>query len=242
MMHIAMEWFESESGIDITPCHDADGTWNPGQDCFQFPKDPAAGGGSWQSGCEPGPLGGYSSACGPPFNSEPDDTPPTVTITSPEDGTRFDSDPGTGLAEVIITVDADDGDGWGMQQVQLVIDGVEVPGGTDTTEPYEFSANFEPGVYEIGAIATDLAENVGEAEPVNVGVDEDPPQPDPTGDSGDSGSDGSGGSSSGGGSSGSSGGGGDEEKDGCGCSTEPVSPMWALWGVAGLLALRRRRD
>jgi MYXO-CTERM domain-containing protein len=245
MMHIGMEWLESESGIDLTPCHDADGTWHPTQDCFQFPKDPAAGGGSWQTGCDSGPLGGYSSTCGPPFNSEPDDAPPIVTIVSPEDGTRFDSDPGTGLAELTITIDADDGDGWGVQEVQLVIDGVEIAGGTDSTEPYEFTASFEPGVYEIGATATDFAENVGEADPITVGVDEDPPVS-PTEGTDETGTGTGGGSSSSGGSSGSSSGSatedGEESKDGCGCSTKPSSPVWALCGIAGLLALRRRRD
>jgi uncharacterized protein (TIGR03382 family) len=262
MMHIGMEWLESESGIDLTPCHDADGTWNPTQGCFQFPKDPAAGGGTWAEGCDSGPLGGYSSTCGPPFNSEPDDAPPIVTITSPEDGTSFDSDPGTGLAEFLIAVDADDGDGWGVQEVQLVVDGTPIDGGTDSTEPYEFTAKFEPGVYEVGATATDYAGNVGEADPITVGVDEDV-EPDPTGDGGDGsgddggddggGDDGGGddggddgsddGGDDGGGSSGESfpDGGGEDSKDGCGCSTKPSSPMWALGGFFGLLALRRRR-
>jgi len=242
MMHIGMEWLESESGIDLTPCHDADGTWNPTQDCFQFPKDPAAGGGTWAEGCASGPLGGYSSTCGPPFNSEPDDAPPIVTITSPEDGSRFDSDPGTGLAEISVVIDADDGDGWGVQEVQLVIDGVEVAGGTDSTEPYEFAVKLEPGVYEIGATATDLAENVGEADPITVGVDEDPPIPTETGTDGTTGTGGGSSSGSSGGSSGSATDGGGGGKDGCGCATGPASPVWTLWGVAGLLALRRRRD
>jgi MYXO-CTERM domain-containing protein len=261
MMHIGMEWFESESGIDLTPCHNADGTWNPTQDCFQFPKDPATGGGSWQSGCESGPLGGYSSTCGPPFNSEPDDAPPIVTVVSPEDGTTFDSDPGSGLAEFTVTIDADDGDGWGVSVVQLVIDGTEVDGGTDSSEPYEFLVRLESGVYEIGATATDYADNVGEADPITIGVDQDVPDPDPTedggdgsgddggdgGDGGDDGSDGGddgddGGDGGGSSSGSSSGGGGEGEKEGCGCSTEPTSPAWALCGLAGLLALRRRRS
>jgi hypothetical protein len=63
MMHNGMDWFESETGVDITPCHDADGTWNPGPDCHSFPLDPGTGVGAWPS-CDSGPLSGPSATCG----------------------------------------------------------------------------------------------------------------------------------------------------------------------------------
>ncbi len=42
MMHIGMEWIESDSGIDVTPCHDADGRWHlePGARLRLFPPGP----------------------------------------------------------------------------------------------------------------------------------------------------------------------------------------------------------
>lgn len=64
----AVPWIEAHTGLDVTPCHDADGTWNPGPDCGGFPLDPATGGGAWPR-CQTGPLGAESSSCAPP----PDD-------------------------------------------------------------------------------------------------------------------------------------------------------------------------
>jgi pimeloyl-ACP methyl ester carboxylesterase/adenylate kinase family enzyme len=46
-LYLAVDWIESETGHDVTPCHDADGTWNPGPLCDGLPLEPALGGGSW---------------------------------------------------------------------------------------------------------------------------------------------------------------------------------------------------
>ena len=66
MMHIGMPWFEQDSGLDLTPCHDAEGNWSPGPDCGGFPQNAGAGGGSWPS-CNPGPVSGASATCGAPY-------------------------------------------------------------------------------------------------------------------------------------------------------------------------------
>lgn len=61
-----MKWIEKTISIDITPCFDADGTWNPGPDCKGFPMNPEQGGGSWDKGCaENAMLSGPSTTCGP---------------------------------------------------------------------------------------------------------------------------------------------------------------------------------
>lgn len=60
-IHKWVEWVEEETGIDITPCFDADGTWSPSEACKDFP-DPEAGG-SWDS-CDAGKLSGWSHTCG----------------------------------------------------------------------------------------------------------------------------------------------------------------------------------
>jgi secreted trypsin-like serine protease len=46
--HVA--WLEATSGIDLTPCHDANG-WNPTADCAGFPVNPDQGLGTWSSMC-----------------------------------------------------------------------------------------------------------------------------------------------------------------------------------------------
>src|SRR5258705_13251663 len=46
--HVA--WAEQQSGIDITPCHDANG-WNPSADCMGSPTNPGEGVGTWATSC-----------------------------------------------------------------------------------------------------------------------------------------------------------------------------------------------
>jgi hypothetical protein len=61
MMHRGISWFESQSGVDITPCHDANGTWNPSEGCGEFPLETRPGAGSWTSGCGGVDLSGWSA-------------------------------------------------------------------------------------------------------------------------------------------------------------------------------------
>ena len=82
----AVGWIEDETGFDVTPCHDADGTWNPGPACRSFVSDPLAEG-SWSEGC-PGELGEESATCGPSL-AESDLEPPLVDISFPDDEHEF---------------------------------------------------------------------------------------------------------------------------------------------------------
>ena len=65
-----LEWLESASGVDLTPCHDADGTWNPSEDCDAFPLSPTDEGNEWASSCGPHDLSGLGELCGPAFGEE----------------------------------------------------------------------------------------------------------------------------------------------------------------------------
>ena len=47
--HVA--WAEQISGVDLTPCHDANG-WNPTSACTGFPTNPGDGVGSWATLCQ----------------------------------------------------------------------------------------------------------------------------------------------------------------------------------------------
>lgn len=71
MMHNGIGWFEDRSGIDLTPCHDAAGNWDPGPNCTDFPLEPATGHGSWANGCSGGDLSGPSQTCGAPNGDPP---------------------------------------------------------------------------------------------------------------------------------------------------------------------------
>ena len=264
MMHNGMEWFEQESGVDLTPCHDAQGNWQPSGACAGFPKEPGVGGGVWEEGCAAGAVGGASQMCGMP--TEPDDTAPTVMITDPIDGTEY---PGP-KEELVIQVDAQDV-GWGIKEVQLIINGDEIEGAVDSSVPYEFEVTMPVGQWMLGAKATDLSDNIAYAEEVGIGVGEPAPDPNETdsetssstsdSDSATGGTDGTGGSDSDSdsgevgtaGSSDSNGDsgtsdssattGGQDSEDGCACALSGDSGRGAsLFGLLLLGLLRRRRN
>jgi hypothetical protein len=66
MLNRWIGWIEESSGIDITPCHDADGTWDPGPDCGHFATSLDRTTGTWATGCSaPGAVSaGPSQTCG----------------------------------------------------------------------------------------------------------------------------------------------------------------------------------
>ena len=68
LIHPFVPWLERESGIDVTPCHAADGTWEPGPGCGGFPTDPFAPG-SWSNMCQHQQRSGAGASCGDPGGS-----------------------------------------------------------------------------------------------------------------------------------------------------------------------------
>jgi MYXO-CTERM domain-containing protein len=241
-MHRAAPWVEETSGVDITPCFDIDGTWNPTAQCKGAALDPLNTSVSWASGCASG-VSGYLSTCGPAYGEAPDDTPPDVVITYPANGAMFEV--GTALD---ITLDVDDE--WGVDEVGLIVNGDPVT--TEGTEPWAFEGTqFPEGTWTLVATAHDYSGNIGESAPITITIG-------PAGsgnETGDEGGDGDGDGDStadtGAESGPDTGGLGDtggfdagiDEGDGCNCraSDERKLPL----GVGGLLlvllGLRRRR-
>jgi MYXO-CTERM domain-containing protein len=250
-----VDWIEATSGVDITPCFALDGTWTPTENCGGFITSGEQGYGTWNNFCDGTPAGDYSATCGAPFGSEPDADPPIVEITAPMDGEEYADAPQL----ITVEVDADDGEGWGVKHVWLNIDGSDVDV-FDTEAPYSFAdVNFPEGIYEIIGMAEDHAGNVGQSEPVTIGVGvEIPDDPTDTGGTGDDGDDGTGGGtgsgaddgeddgddgSDDGGDSGTEEGGGEsDDKEGCGCTTgRTVAPSAMALFLVMLAAGRRRR-
>ncbi len=253
LMHPAIPWIEETSEIDITPCHDVDGTWNPNPNCTGFFAGGSTPSGVWENMCEGTPSTGPAETCGDAFDVTVDEDPPEVSIASPAQGDEFD----TG-ALVSILIDAVDA-GYGVEEVWLEIDGME-QAVRETYPPYDFpDVPFPDGVYTIVAHAVDWAGNEATSAPVTIGINaEVPDEPDPTtggadgtgadetgeptgdGETGDvSGT--SGGESDGAPTTGApeaDGGGGDE---GCGCSSSVPTPWAALFAMLGLATIRRRR-
>jgi len=191
----AVDFIESESGIDVTPCHTSDGDWQPTWGCQQFPESPGTGGeGSYNLMCETGPLGGFSELCGPPLTDFPDEDAPALDVVSPQGDQVFEVDDGN-QAELHIEANADDGDGWGVAGVELIIapeDG-EMVSQSLGYAPFRWNTKFPVGGYNLKLVATDNAGNVTESEWIAVGVGaappENPPGEDDTGgaDEGDTG-------------------------------------------------------
>lgn len=173
LVHLGMPWFEETAERDLTPCHDAEGNWRPDPRCRAAPLDPATGVDAWPS-CKAGPLSGPISTCGNPFAEPPDDHPPTVEIANPQTGAEFDTEAANGLRTIEVAVEADDV-GWGVQWVELHVDGERAAGGIDFLPPFGFEVTFEPGVFELTAVAVDFAGNNEYSSEVWIGIDETPP-------------------------------------------------------------------
>ncbi|MDY7076208.1 MAG: Ig-like domain-containing protein [Chloroflexota bacterium] len=117
-------------------------------------------------------VSGYNVPNGPqPFALVVDgvgevDTPPIVSITSPNDG-----DDVTG----VVNITADASDDVGVTQVEFFVDGSSI--GVDTTAPYEVSWDSSAvgdGPHTISATATDTADQTGD-DSIGVTVDNTPP-------------------------------------------------------------------
>lgn len=60
---LVIDWLESESGFDLTPCHDGD-TFVGGSACGSFPTAPGDPVSGWDVSCGGGPSGGGVDVCG----------------------------------------------------------------------------------------------------------------------------------------------------------------------------------
>lgn len=189
-----IEWIETTSGVDISPCHDGLGEWDLGPDCDGFDLDPEPAGGDWEVGCDFGPVGGPEATCGDAFDPAVEDlVAPTITITLPELYARFEIGEGATQVSVPVAVTTDDGAGWGVGAIELVIvdaNDDEVARIPDPTAPFQFdNLQFPEGVWYLRAEASDRAGNAAVSDPVVFGVGVDPPMlpPDPEPTSSDSG-------------------------------------------------------
>ncbi len=71
LIHEHIELIESTAGLDVTPCHDVDGTWNPTEGCTGFPMNPGVGETPWAMGCAQTELSPPSMTCGDPIDGGP---------------------------------------------------------------------------------------------------------------------------------------------------------------------------
>lgn len=84
----ALEWLESASGFDLTPCWDGN-VWVAGPGCSDFPLEPDVGIGAWNAGCVGGAVGGAQ----PPVCA---DVPGETDGSSSDDGATWGPGESTG--------------------------------------------------------------------------------------------------------------------------------------------------
>ncbi|PRQ03083.1 Trypsin [Enhygromyxa salina] len=222
----AVAWIERDSGVDVTPCHAADGSWAPGPACAGANRAAAnVGSGSWADWCSGTPASGASSSCGPAWDQFDSTLLPSVEIVSPSWGQTF-LDGALVNVEVAATKHPE---GYALARVRLEIDELEVA--SDDNDPWLFEATAFPGVgvYTLVAVAEDWAGNEVASAPVMIGLGEvEVPDPDQGTESGEGGSE-------------DAGGGAESEGPGCSCATHEPRPLGLLVFVALLGYLRAPR-
>lgn len=161
-------WVQKETGIDITPCFEDDGSWSPTKDCGKFfAGEPSKGHGTWADRCKGTPVSGMSASCGDPF----DETPPQVTIVSPAQGAIV-ARPQDPKADDQLIVKVDAKDDVGVASVELTLDGKAQP--LVEKAPFVVAlawSDLLPGDHEISALARDKAGNEAMSEVVAFTVE-----------------------------------------------------------------------
>ena len=216
-MAYTVAWVESESGVDITPCFDQDGSWNPTPECGGFAMDPTTVA-SWADACEGQQVSGYAQTCGDGWDILNDEVAPVITITTPVDGDDFFGEP----ALIDVNLEATD-DLSGVARLWLSING-EAQAPVEAVAPYVIEQVPVPaGEHTLVAFAEDFAGNVGVSPAIAFAV---AAGEDDGGTGGDGGSGGDGAS-------------------GCGCDVEELpagsGAAALLMLVLGSGAARRRR-
>jgi hypothetical protein len=164
-----LPWLESASGRDLTPCFDADGTWNPNPRCTESPSQLVS------ADAEPhaatcatvvNPLA-FASTCGAAFPRErlADVTPPAVALSVPLEREVLLPDDEVAL-ELAVEVSASDADsGVARVRFELADDRGEVRAERrDEVPPYRLERlRLPPGAWNLRAVARDHAQNESEA-------------------------------------------------------------------------------
>jgi len=151
-----LRWLEDASGVDVSPCYDERGAWQPTPRCRVGPSAPER-----SDSCTTDPVEEYATVCGAPFEpGSGDDQAPIVRILAPSPSVRMSK-----VRSIDVVVEASDR-GWGVEHVQLGIacDAGTVFDAVDEVPPYRFS-NVPIGDERctIKAVASDFAGQSSEA-------------------------------------------------------------------------------
>ena len=169
LMSAAVPWVEADSGVDITPCTDANGAWSPGRACGNFALDltDVAGDGVVAACQLKSRQAGPSATCGAAYVAPV----PVITIDNPAAGTS----PAAGSAgniQATVTSSAD------ASEVSATLDGQPLSPVAGPTPPaYAFGpVSWGPGDHLLVVAATGAAGGQASAQrSVHVAGDVQPP-------------------------------------------------------------------
>lgn len=165
MANIAVPWIHKElkaagmDDVDLTPCYDDDGTWNPGDGCTEFPLELGTGFGAWDNMCSEGAkLSGPSTICAPDNQKVP-----TVRIEGPSSEDVIE------VGQTLeIRAEAEDESGKDPKVV-LMVNGKE--DAELSKAPYEWSLEVkEAGSLVLQLVATNAAGNKGKSKKLELKV------------------------------------------------------------------------
>ncbi len=123
-----MDWLEVQTGFDLTPCHEVDGTWDAGPDCDGFPLEPQ-GVATWADACAAQPLSGASETCGLGPGSTGGSSSGGDTDDTGADTTAGAEGPSTATGVATSTTGGDSGGGTTPADGPVDVD-TGLPGGT----------------------------------------------------------------------------------------------------------------
>jgi hypothetical protein len=170
-----LDWLESSSGIDVTPCFDADG-WNPTPACLTVPgKRPDAQDAqdaqdasdahdlSEDASCQMPAEAERSSTCGEAFALPPDVEPPLIELAGIDDDSVIHRlVVGERYLAFELALRVEDG-GWGVQHVGITLLGADAAPlfeRVDQVAPYGIEElRVPPGTFELLIEARDHAGN-----------------------------------------------------------------------------------
>lgn len=165
---------EGIKDVNLVPCYNAKGEWEPTKECTGFATEPGKAHGTWEDNCggDKAPRSGPSSICGPTFG---DDKAPEVEWVAPEDDAKFEVG-----AKIQVEVEASDNSG--DPKVTLFVN--EKAQDPLAKPPYKWTLEeLEAGEYELKVKAED-GSNETESEVRKIEVAEESSESSESGDSG----------------------------------------------------------
>lgn len=162
----ALLWIEETTGLDLTPCHDRNGTWSPGPACLSWPAAPEVSHTDWSEECTSGSI----PALDPGLSPDPveiDNQAPRLYLQKNE--IHLVANPIKIATTVRVGIKVSDSPGGcGLKQIRIEINGKPRPPTVLSSSSSEVAILLIPGDHQVTLQAEDWAGNLGEVSSVRI--------------------------------------------------------------------------